>query len=129
MKARGRYGVPDACVTGLEARVRSPRRDYPLGARLEDRPNDPVLVSRPLMRETDFDLELRTATLDDAGIVADLEAARNPEDPRDPTMLRLWWAARAPDESHPELVAENDGAAMAYRLVDPLIELHRGLNS
>jgi hypothetical protein len=66
------------------------------------------------MRETDFDLELRTAMLDDAGIVADLEAARNPEDPRDPTMLRFWWAARSPDESHLELVAENDGAAMAF---------------
>ncbi len=66
------------------------------------------------MRETDSDLELRTATMDDAEIVADLEAARNPEDPRDPTMLRFWWAARAPDESHLELVAENEGAAVAF---------------
>ena len=57
-----------------------------------------MLVSRPLMRETDSDLELRTATMDDAEIVADLEAARNPEDPR-------------------------------YRLVDPVVELHRELNS
>jgi hypothetical protein len=50
------------------------------------------------MRETDSDLELRTATMDDAEIVANLEAARNPEDPR-------------------------------YRLVDPVVELHRELNS
>lgn len=85
-------------MTGLEARVRSPRRDYPLGTRLEGRPNDPVLVSRPLMRETDSDLELRTATMGDAEIMADPQAARNPEVPR-------------------------------YRPVDPVIELHRELNS
>ena len=63
----------------------------------------------------DFDLELRAGTLDDAEIVADLEAARNPEDPRDPMMLRHWWTAgRPPDEVHMELVAEREGAAVAF---------------
>jgi GNAT superfamily N-acetyltransferase len=66
------------------------------------------------MREPDFDLELRNATMDDAEIVADLEAIRDPEDPRDPTMLRFWWSTRPPDEAHMELVAGNDGSAVAF---------------
>jgi GNAT superfamily N-acetyltransferase len=66
------------------------------------------------MSEPDFDLELRSATMDDAEIVAGLEDARNPDDPLDPTMLRFWWASRAPDESHMELLAESDGAAVAF---------------
>lgn len=61
------------------------------------------------------DIDLRAATLDDAEIVADMEAARNPEDPRDPIMLRHWWTAgRPPNEAHMELVAEKDGAAVAW---------------
>jgi GNAT superfamily N-acetyltransferase len=67
-----------------------------------------------MMREPDLDFELRTATMDDAGIVADLETARDPEDPRDPTMLRFWWAIRAPDEPQLRLVGENHGAAIAF---------------
>jgi GNAT superfamily N-acetyltransferase len=67
------------------------------------------------MSGDDAGLELRAATLDDAEIVADLEAARNPADPRDPVMLRHWWtAARAPDEVHIDRVAERGGAAIAY---------------
>ena len=37
--------------------------------------------------------DLRAATLDDIGIVADLEATRDPEDPRDPEMMRFWWTS------------------------------------
>jgi GNAT superfamily N-acetyltransferase len=69
------------------------------------------------MGEAGADLELRPGTLDDAEIVANLEAARNPEDPRDPIMLRHWWSAGRPhDEAHMELVAESSGddAAVAY---------------
>jgi GNAT superfamily N-acetyltransferase len=76
-----------------------------------------VLAFVPVMREAGADLELRPATLDDAEIVANLEAARNPEDPRDPIMLRHWWSAGRPsDEAHMELVAEGSGddAAVAY---------------
>jgi GNAT superfamily N-acetyltransferase len=63
----------------------------------------------------DLDLELRTATLDDAEIVAALEAARNPQDPRDPIMLRHMWATgRTPDEVHMELVADGGDAALAF---------------
>jgi GNAT superfamily N-acetyltransferase len=66
------------------------------------------------MGETDLDLELRTATLDDARIVAELETTRDPADPRDPVMLRFWWEARAPEEAHMEQIAEMDGVASAF---------------
>src|SRR4029077_14340469 len=69
------------------------------------------------MSEAGADLELRPATLDDAEIVANLEAARNPEDPRDPIMLRHWWTAGRPlDEAHIDLIAESRGdeAERAY---------------
>jgi GNAT superfamily N-acetyltransferase len=66
------------------------------------------------MKEADIDFEMRTATLDDAGIVADLEATHDPEDPRDPIMLRFWWSTRPPDEAHMQLVAERDASAVAF---------------
>jgi GNAT superfamily N-acetyltransferase len=66
------------------------------------------------MPDASSNLQLRTATMDDAKIVADLEAARNPQDPRDPTMLQFWWATRAPDEAHMIKVAEADGSAVAF---------------
>lgn len=65
------------------------------------------------MSET-VDVELRTVTMDDAEIVADLEAIRDPEDPRDPIMLRFWWSTRSPDEAHMELLAGSDGSAVAF---------------
>jgi len=46
-------------------------------------------------------LDLRPATLDDAAMVADLEATRDPKDPRDPQMLRFWWSIAI--ELHREL--------------------------
>ena len=66
------------------------------------------------MSQPDVDLELRPATLDDVEIVADLETARDPEDPRDPVVLRFWWVARPADEAQMQLVAERDGAAVAF---------------
>lgn len=52
--------------------------------------------------------------MDDAEIVADLQSARDPDDPGDPAMVRFWWAMRAPDESQLNLVAENEGSALAF---------------
>ncbi|HEV2033630.1 MAG TPA: GNAT family N-acetyltransferase [Candidatus Dormibacteraeota bacterium] len=66
------------------------------------------------MSKPGFDLALRPATLDDAAIVADLETARNPDDPRDPVMLRFWWSTRSPDDKAHELISERDGAAIAF---------------
>src|SRR2546430_4994148 len=43
------------------------------------------------MPGTTFRLELRPATLDDAGLVAALETLRSPDEPRDPALLRHWW--------------------------------------
>jgi GNAT superfamily N-acetyltransferase len=75
-----------------------------VGVRLRVRP-----MSKP-----GFDLALRPATLDDAAMVADLETARNPDDPRDPVMLRFWWSTRSPDDKARELISERDGAAIAF---------------
>jgi GNAT superfamily N-acetyltransferase len=61
-----------------------------------------------------LELDLRTATLDDVGIVADLEAARDPEDPRDPDMLRYWWTSLSSDEVVMRLVALRESAAVAF---------------
>src|ERR1700687_5105626 len=60
------------------------------------------------------ELDLRPATLDDVGIVADLEAARDPEDPRDPEMLRYWWTSLSSDEVVMRLVAVRESSAVAF---------------
>jgi GNAT superfamily N-acetyltransferase len=60
------------------------------------------------------ELDLRPVTLDDVGIVADLEATRDPEDPRDPEMLRYWWTSGSVDEVKMRLVAVRDGTAVAF---------------
>ena len=61
-----------------------------------------------------LELDLRPATLDDAEIVAALETARDTEDPADPQVLRHWWITRSADDEHMRLIAEQDGAAIAY---------------
>ncbi len=61
-----------------------------------------------------LEVDLRPATMDDAQIVADLEVARDPDDPRDPQMLRFWWTLRSSMEATTRLVAERDGAAVAF---------------
>ncbi len=50
----------------------------------------------------------------DAAKVADLETARNPEEPRDRAMLGFWWTVNPPDEVSTRMIAERDGAATAY---------------
>ncbi len=61
-----------------------------------------------------LELNLRPATLDDAEIVAALETARDPEDARDPQMLRYRWREGSVDQVSMRLVAARDGAALAY---------------
>jgi GNAT superfamily N-acetyltransferase len=61
-----------------------------------------------------LELDLRPSTLEDASIVADLEAARDPDDPRDPAMLRFWWTLRMENEATNRQVAVRDGAAVAF---------------
>ena len=43
-----------------------------------------ILDALPYMREIDQELDLRTATMDDAEIVAELESARDPDETHDP---------------------------------------------
>jgi GNAT superfamily N-acetyltransferase len=59
-------------------------------------------------------LDLRPATLDDVEIVAHLEATRDPEDPRDPELMRYWWTSGSLGQVHSRLVAVRDGQAVAY---------------
>src|SRR5487761_283701 len=57
--------------------------------------------------------ELRPATLDDVRIVADLDATRDPDDPRDPKMIRFWWTSGSLSQVYARLVAVREGAAVA----------------
>lgn len=66
------------------------------------------------MPAIDLERELRPATLDDAGIVADLESIRDPSEPRDPVMLRYWWQMEDELQRTLRLVNVRDGAAIAY---------------
>jgi GNAT superfamily N-acetyltransferase len=59
-------------------------------------------------------LELRPVTLDDAPLVADLETALQPDDPRDPVMMRFWWAYRTADEKVHRLINVRDGRARMF---------------
>ena len=61
-----------------------------------------------------LELDLRPATLEDAPVVANLELARDPDDPRDPEMLRFWWTLRSSNEATTRLVAVRDDAAVAF---------------
>ncbi len=61
-----------------------------------------------------IELDLRPAPLDDVQAVADLEATRDPEDPRDPEMLRFWWTQGSLNEVYMRLIAEREGAAVAF---------------
>ena len=58
--------------------------------------------------------DLRPATLDDSGIVADLESLRDPSEPRDPVLLRHWWQMADEHERSMRRVVVRDGAAIAY---------------
>src|SRR5256885_3932727 len=66
------------------------------------------------MPETISELQLRPATLDDASIVADLDTLRDPDDPRDPVLLRHWWRMTDEMEQVMRRVAVRDGNAIAF---------------
>jgi RimJ/RimL family protein N-acetyltransferase len=65
------------------------------------------------MPVTISDLDLRPATLDDVGLVADLDSLRDPEDPTDPGRLLHWWRMSDELEKGMRRVAVRYGAAIA----------------
>ena len=66
------------------------------------------------MPVTRFELQLRPATLDDAPIVAELESLRDPDEPRDPVLLRHWWRMSDELEKAMRRVDVREGRAVAY---------------
>ncbi|GAC1496755.1 MAG: GNAT family N-acetyltransferase [Candidatus Limnocylindrales bacterium] len=60
------------------------------------------------------DLELRPATLDDAGIAADVETECAPDDPEDPQMTRHWWSLAAEEDTAERQIALLDGAPVGF---------------
>lgn len=58
--------------------------------------------------------QLRPATLDDAAIVADLETARDPAEPRDPVLLRYWWQMGDEMDHAMRRIRVQDGAVTAF---------------
>ncbi len=66
------------------------------------------------MAATTFDVGLRPATLDDAVRVADLDTLRDPDDPRDPALLRHWWRMTDETERATRWIAVRDGSALAF---------------
>jgi GNAT superfamily N-acetyltransferase len=57
---------------------------------------------------------LREASLDDVDMVAALETARLPDDPRDAAMLAFWWTHSLAGERTARFVAERDGAVNLF---------------
>src|SRR6266704_2163884 len=66
------------------------------------------------MPDMTFRLKLRPSTLDDAEMVAGLQALRDPDDLSDPVLLRYWW--QMADELHKtsRQIATQDGEAVAF---------------
>lgn len=65
------------------------------------------------MTETSLDLELRPATLDDAPLAADLDTVREPQDPRDPVLMRHWFRSWDERERIARWISVRDGVALA----------------
>ena len=63
---------------------------------------------------SDLMLQLRPATIEDVGLVADLETAVTPDDPRDPDLLAFWWKHSPGAEVSARWIAEREGAAVLY---------------
>src|SRR5947208_7473291 len=61
-----------------------------------------------------FQLEFRRVLFRSAGLVADLESARDPNEPRDPVLLRHWWRMADELEKTKRYIDVRDGAAVAY---------------
>jgi hypothetical protein len=58
--------------------------------------------------------DLRPAILDDADIVADLDSTFDPDDPRDPEMLRFWWMRSDAGQVTMRRIADREGRAVAF---------------
>jgi RimJ/RimL family protein N-acetyltransferase len=63
---------------------------------------------------SDLIRHLRPVTIEDAGMVADLESAVTPYDPRDPELLAFWWKHAPGSEMSARWIAERDGVASMY---------------
>src|SRR5579859_5008576 len=63
---------------------------------------------------SDLLLQLRPATMEDVGLVAALETAVTPDDPRDPELLAFWWKHAPGAEVSARWIAEREGAALIY---------------
>jgi mycothiol synthase len=61
-----------------------------------------------------FELELRLATLADAELVAMLDTLADPDEPRDATSIRHWWAMNDANDVVMRWIAVRDGAAVAF---------------
>jgi GNAT superfamily N-acetyltransferase len=62
------------------------------------------------------DLQLRSATLDDAAIVADIYTETHPDDPEDPKLQRHWWSMVDPDATVERFIALRDGKFAGYAM-------------
>ena len=62
----------------------------------------------------DLMLNLRPATIEDVALVAALETAVTPDDPRDPELLAFWWKHAPGAEKSARWMAEREGAAIMY---------------
>lgn len=60
------------------------------------------------------EIELRPAKLDDAEMVADLDTARMPDDPRSGAMVAYWWTHNPETKIALRLIAESDGVASMF---------------
>jgi GNAT superfamily N-acetyltransferase len=60
------------------------------------------------------DLELRTATIEDAAAVADIDTAVFPDDPEDPQLERYWWTLREATDVTERMIALHAGAIAGY---------------
>jgi len=66
-----------------------------------------------MLPKASVELELRPATLDDSALAADLDTLREPQDPRDPVLMRHWWTDFDPRERFTRSIMVRDGVAMA----------------
>jgi len=66
------------------------------------------------MDSVDTNLQLRPASVDDVEIVADLGTVYDPDDPRDPAMLRFFWESSPADEPVVRMLASADGKDVGF---------------
>jgi RimJ/RimL family protein N-acetyltransferase len=85
-------------------------RDYPPPLRV----NVLLIYAVGPMAQPKSILRLRAATLADVGLVADLQSAVTPDDPRDSEMLEFWWTHEPHTDRSIRLLAERDGDAVMY---------------